>query len=148
MGCTGAWDFWLPSFMFGKQVTGQRLEIGGMGRIGQAMARNASGLGMDVHYYNRKPLPDDLAEGVTYHESLESLLPLSDFLSLHCPTTPQTCDMMTGEKFAMLPDGSVFVNVARGALDDGTALMAALDSVKLSAAGLDCFVTKPGGNLA
>ena len=73
-------------------------------------------------------------------------MPLSDFLSLHCPATPQTCGMMTAEKFAMLPDGSVFVNVARGTLVDETALMAALDSGKLSAAGLDCFVSKPGGN--
>tara|TARA_B100001059_G_scaffold105524_1_gene105155 strand:- start:729 stop:1079 length:351 start_codon:yes stop_codon:yes gene_type:complete len=67
MGRTGAWDFWSPSSMVGKQVTGQRLEIVGMGHIGQAMAPNASDLGMDVHYYNRNPLPDDLAQGATYH---------------------------------------------------------------------------------
>ncbi len=67
MGRTGAWDFWSPSFMVGKQVTGQRLEIVGMGHIGQAMAPNASGLGMDAHYFNRNPLPDDLAQGATYH---------------------------------------------------------------------------------
>ena len=145
---TGAWDFWSPSFMVGKQVTSQRLGIVGMGRVGQAMARNARGLGMDVHYYNRNPLPADLAQGATYHDSLESLLPISDFLSLHCPATPQTRGMMTAEKFAMLPDGAVFVNVARGALVDETALMAALGSGKLSAAGLDCFVTEPGGNPA
>jgi len=101
-----------------------------------------------VHYYNRNPLPADLAQGATYHDSLESLLPISDFLSLHCPATPQTRGMMTAEKFAMLPDGAVFVNVARGALVDETALMAALGSGKLSAAGLDCFVTEPGGNPA
>ena len=75
-------------------------------------------------------------------------MPLSDFLSFHCPATPQTCGMMTAEKFAMLPGGSLFVNVACGALVDETALMAALDSGKLSAAGLYCFVTKPGGNPA
>ena len=143
---TGAWDFWSPSFMVGKQVTGQRLGIVGMGQIGQAMARNARGLGMDVHYHNRNPLPNNLAQGATYHNTLESLLPLSDFLSLHCPATPKTRGMMSAEKFAMLPDGAVFVNVARGALVDETALMAALDSGKLSAAGLDCFVTEPGGN--
>ena len=143
---TGAWDFWSPSFMVGKQVTGQRLGIVGMGQIGQAMARNARGLGMDVHYHNRNPLPNNLAQGATYHNSLESLLPISDFLSLHCPATPKTRGMMSAEKFAMLPDGAVFVNVARGALVDETALLAALDSGKLSAAGLDCFITEPGGN--
>lgn len=128
---TGAWNFWSPYFMVGKQVTGQRLGIVGMSRVGQAMARNARGLGMDVHYYNRNPLPNVLGQDATYHNSLEALLPLSDFLSIHCPATPQTRGMMTAEKFAILPDGAVFVNVARGALVDETALMAALDSGKL-----------------
>ena len=62
--------FLVTIFHGGKQVTGQRLGIVGMGRIGQAMARNDSGLSMDVHYYNRNPLPDDLAQGATYHDSL------------------------------------------------------------------------------
>ena len=101
-----------------------------------------------LHYYNRNLLPDDLAQGATYQDSLVSLLPLSDFLSLYCPATPQTRGMMTAGKFAILPDGAVLVNVARGVLVDETALMAALDSGKLSAAGLDCFVAKPGGNPA
>jgi lactate dehydrogenase-like 2-hydroxyacid dehydrogenase len=142
---TGAWNFWSPSFMVGKQVTDQRLGIVGMDRVGQAMARNALGLCMDVHYYNGNPLPAVLAQDAIYYDSIEPLLPLSDFLLLHCPATPQTRGMMMAEKFAMLPDGAVFVNVARGALVDETALMAALDSGKLSAAGLDCFVTEPGG---
>jgi len=96
-----------------------------MGRVGQAMARNVRGLGMDVHYYGCNPLPHDLAQGATYHDGLASLLPLSDFLSLHCPATLQTRGMMTAEKFDMLPDGAVFVNVARGALVDDSALTAA-----------------------
>ncbi|MBL4873658.1 MAG: D-glycerate dehydrogenase [Rhodobacteraceae bacterium] len=145
---TGSWDFWSPSFMVGKQVSGARLGIIGMGRVGQVMARRARGFGMDVHYYNRKRLPEDFEQGATYHETVEDLLIVSDFLSLHCPSTPETTGMMNSDRFAMLPDGAVFVNTARGALVDENALLAALDSGKVSAAGLDCFVTEPGGNSA
>jgi lactate dehydrogenase-like 2-hydroxyacid dehydrogenase len=145
---TGEWDFWSPSFMVGKQVSGARLGIVGMGRVGQVMAKRARGFDMDVHYYNRKRLPEDLEQGATYHETVEDLLGISDFLSLHCPATPETTGMMNSDRFAMLPDGAVFVNTARGALVDENALLAALDSGKVSAAGLDCFVTEPGGNPA
>jgi lactate dehydrogenase-like 2-hydroxyacid dehydrogenase len=142
----GMWDSWGPAFMVGKQVSGARLCIVGMGRVGQAMARFCRGLGMDIHYYNRKRLPADLEQGATYHSTIDNLLPLADFLSLHCPATPETTDMMNGERFAKMPEGSVIVNTARGVLIDEIALMAALDSGKISAAGLDCFKTEPGGN--
>lgn len=145
---TGAWDSWSPAFMVGKQVTGARLGIIGMGRVGQAFAQKARGFGMDVHYFNRNPLPDDRAFGATYHSTLESLLGVADFLSLHCPATPETTNLMNGERFALLPQGAVVVNTARGALVDEDALMAALDSGQVSAAGLDCFKVEPGGNPA
>lgn len=145
---TGKWVFWSPSFMVGKQVSCARLGIIGMGRVGQVMAQRARGFGMDVHYYNRKRLPENLEQGATYHETVEDLLGVSDFLSLHCPATPETTGMMNAERFAMLPDGAVFVNTARGALIDENALLAALDSGKVSAAGLDCYATEPGGNPA
>lgn len=142
----GKWDFWSPAFMVGKQVSGARLGIIGMGRVGQAMARNALGFGMEVHYFNRSKLSAELEDGATYHDNVESLLGVSDFLSLHCPATPETTGMMNAQRFAMLPDGAVVVNTARGALVDEDALIAAIKSGKLSAAGLDCFVTEPGGN--
>lgn len=144
----GKWDFWSPAFMVGKQVSGSRLGIIGMGRVGQAMARNARGFGMEVHYYNRSRLSDEKEQGATYHETIESVLCVSDFLSLHCPATPETTGMMNAERFAALPDGAILVNTARGALVDEDALIAALTSGKLSGAGLDCFVTEPGGNPA
>jgi lactate dehydrogenase-like 2-hydroxyacid dehydrogenase len=143
---TGAWDSWSPAFMVGKQVTGARLGIIGMGRVGRAFAAKARGFDMDVHYFNRTRLTDDQAQGATYHETVESLLEVSDFLSLHCPATPETTDLMNAERFAMLPDGAVIVNTARGALVDEDALMAALDTGKVAAAGLDCFKVEPGGN--
>jgi len=143
---TGNWDFWSPAFMVGKQVSGSRIGIIGMGRVGQAMARNARGFGMDVHYFNRSRLPDEKEQGATYHDTIESLLNVSDFLSLHCPATPETNGLMNSDRLALLPDGAVLVNTARGALVDEDALIAALDSGKLFAAGLDCFVNEPGGN--
>ncbi len=144
----GKWDFWSPAFMVGKQVSGARLGIIGMGRVGQAMARNARGFGMEVHYYNRSKLAADKEQGATYHETIESLLQVSDFLSLHCPATSETIGMMNAERFALMPDGAVLVNTARGALVDEDALIASLKVGKLSAAGLDCFVKEPGGNPA
>lgn len=143
---TGNWDFWSPSFMVGKQVTGARLGIVGMGRVGRAFAEKARGFGMDIHYYNRTRLSAEQEEGATYHGTVESLLSVADFLSLHCPATPETRGLMNAERFALLPDGAVMVNTARGALVDEDALMAALGTGKLAAAGLDCFVTEPGGN--
>lgn len=145
---TGAWDFWSPSFMVGEQLTGARLGIVGMGRVGRAFAAKARGFDMDIHYYNRSPLSERDAQGATYHETVESLLAFADFLSLHCPATPETIDLMNAERFALLPKGAVLVNAARGALVDEDALLAALSSGHLAAAGLDCFKVEPGGNPA
>lgn len=134
--------------MVGKQVTGQRLGIVGMGRVGRVMARNARGLNMDIHYHNQRRLPPALEQGETYHSTLESLLPVADFLSLHCPTTNKTTAMMNANRLTMMPDGAVLINCARGNLVDEDALLEALKIAKLSAAGLDCFVNEPGGNPA
>ena len=145
---TGAWDSWSPAFMVGKQVTGARLGIIGMGRVGRAFAAKARGFDMDVHYYNRTALPADQAHGATYHNTVESLLGVADFLSLHCPATPETTNLMNADRFALLPSGAVVVNTARGALVDENALIGALQSGHLAAAGLDCFQVEPGGNPA
>lgn len=145
---SGNWDFWSPSFMVGKQVTGARLGIVGMGRVGQAFARKARGFDMEIHYYNRTRLAPDKAHGATFHSSIDSLLPVADFLSLHCPATPETTGLMNAERLAQLPSGAVMVNTARGALVDEKALLAAIDSGHIAAAGLDCFAVEPGGNPA
>lgn len=145
---TGAWDSWSPAFMVGKQLTGARLGIVGMGRVGRAFAAKARGFEMDIHYYNRTELPGDQSHGATYHDSVESLLGVADFLSLHCPATPDTLDLMNAERFALLPKGAVIVNSARGALVDEGALISALESGQIGGAGLDCFKIEPGGNPA
>jgi lactate dehydrogenase-like 2-hydroxyacid dehydrogenase len=145
---TGAWDSWSPAFMVGKQVSGARLGIVGMGRVGRAFAAKARGFDMEIHYFNRSELAPQDAKGATYHDTLESLLEVADFLSLHCPATPETTDLLNAERIAKLPAGAVIVNSARGALIDEDALIAALDEGHVLAAGLDCFKVEPGGNPA
>ncbi|MGH1482471.1 MAG: 2-hydroxyacid dehydrogenase [Geminicoccales bacterium] len=142
----GQWDSWSPSFLVGAQTTGKRLGILGLGRVGRVVARRARGFEMAVHYHNSKRLPPELEEGAVYHETFESLMSVSDFLTLHCPVTDRTRGIMSKDAFGHLPDGAVFVNAARGDLVDEEALIGALASGKLAAAGLDCFLKEPGGN--
>lgn len=145
---SGTWDFWSPAFLVGKQMTGARLGIVGMGGVGRAFARKARGFDMEIHYHNRSRLSPEDEAGAIYHETLESLLAVSDFLSLHCPATPETVGLMNADRLAQLPKGAVLVNTARGNLIDEAALVDALDAGHIGAAGLDCFVTEPGGNSA
>jgi lactate dehydrogenase-like 2-hydroxyacid dehydrogenase len=145
---TGAWDSWSPSFMVGKQVTGARLGIIGMGRVGRAFAGKARGFGMDIHYHNRSRLGPEAEHGATFHDTVDGLLEVADFLSLHCPATPETADLLNATRIARLPEGAVVVNTARGALVDEDALLAAIKSGHVAAAGLDCFKVEPGGNPA
>ncbi|MDH3595487.1 MAG: D-glycerate dehydrogenase, partial [Rhodospirillales bacterium] len=137
------WRDWSPAFMVGTQVTGKRLGIVGMGRVGQVAARRGRGFDMAVHYYNRRRLPAEQEAGAVYHETLEDLLPHCDFLSLHCPATPDSRNLLNAERIALLPDGAIVVNTARGAIVDDEALIAALRSGKLAAAGLDVFNNEP-----
>ncbi len=139
----GQWKTWSPAFMVGTQVTGKRLGIVGMGRVGQAVARRVRGLDMAVHYHNRRRLAPEAEAGALYHPSLEEMLPVCDVLSLHCPATPETLDLLNAERIALLPDGAIVVNTARGAIVDEAALIAALGSGKLAAAGLDVYKNEP-----
>lgn len=144
----GQWDSWSPSFMVGKQMTGARLGIVGMGRVGRAFAAKARGFDMEIHYHNRSRLAPDEEHGAVFHADVESLLEVSDFLSLHCPATPDTTNLLNADRIARLPAGAVVVNTARGALIDEAALLAAVQSDHIAAAGLDCFKVEPGGNPA
>jgi lactate dehydrogenase-like 2-hydroxyacid dehydrogenase len=143
---SGQWNFWSPAFMVGRQVTGKRFGVLGMGRVGQVTAERARGFGMEIHYHNRRRLPAHLEKGAVFHETLESLLAVSDVLSLHCPSTPENAGLLNARTLALLPDRAIVVNTARGGLIDEAALIAALESGKLFAAGLDVFRTEPGGN--
>lgn len=144
----GKWNFWSPAFMVGRQVTGKRFGVLGMGRVGQVTADRARGFGMQVHYHNRTRLPEHLEKGAVFHETVEDLLAVSDVLSLHCPATPQTCGILNARTIELLPPRAIVINTARGTLVDEEALIDALRTGRLFAAGLDVFQTEPGGNPA
>ncbi len=140
---SGQWHTWSLSFMVGTEVTGKRLGIIGMGRVGQVTARRARGFDMTIHYHNRHRLPADREAGATYFETAEAMLPHCDFLALHCPATPETRHLLDAKRIALLPQGAIVVNAARGSVIDDEALIAALESGKLAAAGLDVFNNEP-----
>ncbi len=137
------WRDWSPAFMVGTQVTGKRLGLIGMGRVGQVTAARARGFEMTIHYHNRKRLTAELEAGARFHPELDALLAESEFLSLHCPSTPETLGLLNRERIERLPDGAIVVNTARGALVDDDALIDALRSGKVAAAGLDVYNHEP-----
>ncbi|MDF3073322.1 MAG: D-glycerate dehydrogenase [Alphaproteobacteria bacterium] len=137
------WTGWTPTQLMGIGLTGKRLGIVGMGRIGQALAERARANGMEIHYYNRTRLSPEQEKGAIHYATVEALLPQAQFLSLHCPLTPQTVKLMDARRLALLPEGAVLINTARGGIVDDEALIAALKSRRLAAAGLDVFDGEP-----
>jgi lactate dehydrogenase-like 2-hydroxyacid dehydrogenase len=133
--------------MLGLKVSGKRLGILGLGRIGQAVAARARGFGMQVLYSNPRRLPPEQEHGAQYFASFEEMLPHCDILTLHARSGPDTAGIMNADRFARLPKGAVFVNAARGNLVDEEALLAALTSRHLFAAGLDVFNNEPAFDL-
>jgi lactate dehydrogenase-like 2-hydroxyacid dehydrogenase len=140
---TREWKDWSPSFMVGTQLTGKRLGIIGLGRVGQVVAKRARGFDMQVHYHNRRRVPPELEKGAVYHPTLEGLMPQCDFLTLHCVASPETTGLLSAERIALIPDGAIVVNASRGVVIDDNALIAALKSGKLAAAGLDVYNNEP-----
>ncbi len=137
------WKDWSPAFMVGTQVTGKRFGVIGMGRVGQVTVQRARGFDMTVHYFNRSRLAPELEAGATFHETFDELLPNADVLSIHCPATPETKGIVNADALARLPDGAIVVNTSRGAVVDDEALIEALKSGKVAAAGLDVFNGEP-----
>jgi lactate dehydrogenase-like 2-hydroxyacid dehydrogenase len=133
--------------LLGVRVTGKRLGIVGMGRIGRAFAQRARGFDMKILYHGRTRLPPDLEQGAEYHANFHTMLPHCDFLSIHAPGGAATNKMVDAHALSLLPKGAVLVNVARGSLVDEDALYDALTSGKLFAAGLDVFREEPDYDL-
>lgn len=143
---SGGWTGWAPTQLMGTQVSGRRLGIFGMGRIGRELARMARGFGMEVHYRDQVRLPPEQEQGATFHESDESLLAVSDVLSLHAPGGAGTYHWLNRERIARLPHGAIVANAARGTLIDDEALIEALRSGQVAAAGLDVYEGEPRMN--
>ena len=148
-GIQGAKDAnwkWSADYLIGKQLTGARLGILGMGRIGQKIANIAKSLGMVVHYHNRSKLSSEKEQGSIYHDNLKSLMEVSDVLSVCCPASKETINLINKETLEYLPKGAVVTNVARGDIVDDEALIDALDRRKVYAVGLDVYKGEPNLN--
>jgi lactate dehydrogenase-like 2-hydroxyacid dehydrogenase len=139
----GKWTGWAPTQLMGQGVVGRRLGIFGMGRIGRELAKLARGLGMQIHYRDVLRLPPELEQGATYHDSDENFLPVCEILSLNAPGGAGTMHWLNAKRIALLPRGAIVSNAARGTLVDDEALIAALRSGHVAAAGLDVYNNEP-----
>ncbi len=141
----GGW-VWSADMLIGKQLTGTRLGILGMGRIGQKIAKIAKSLGMIIHYHNRSKLSEEKEQGATYHDNLNDLMKVSDVLSVCCPASKETINLINKDSLELLPKGAVVTNVARGDIIEDEALIDALERRKVYAVGLDVYKNEPNLN--
>ena len=142
---TRSWPGWQPLQLVGQRLDGKTLGIYGFGKIGQALAQRARGFDMKIHYYDifRQPIEKEQALGVTYHDSLDNLLKVSQFFSINSPSTPETRGFFNKATIEKLPHGAIVVNTARGDLVNDADMIAALKSGRLGYAGLDVFAGEP-----
>lgn len=139
---------WSPTHMLGRRMSGKRLGIIGMGRIGLAVAKRARGFGMAVHYHNRRQLHPEIEQEVeaTYWESLDQMLARMDVISIHCPHTPATYHLLSERRLKLMKSEAYIVNVARGEIVDEDALIEMLETGALAGAALDVFEHEPAVN--
>ncbi|MFO7854765.1 MAG: D-glycerate dehydrogenase [Paracoccaceae bacterium] len=143
-----AWAGWAPSAMAGRRITGKRLGILGMGRIGQAVARRARAFGLSIHYHNRRRLHAEIEAGLeaSYWESLDQMLARVDILSVNCPHTPATFHLLSARRLQLMKPTAYIVNTSRGEVIDENALARQLEAGRLAGAGLDVFEREPAVN--
>ena len=141
----GGFHGWTPTWMLGRRLSGKRLGIVGMGRIGQALAKRASAFGLSIHYHNRKPVSPRIAEELeaTYWESLDQMLARVDIVSVNCPHTPGTYHLLSARRLKLLQPHAILVNTARGEIIDEASLAGMLERGELAAAGLDVYEHEP-----
>ncbi len=137
---------WSADFLTGKQLDGSRLGILGMGRIGRAVAKRARAFGMKIHYHNRSRLNKDLEFGAEYHKNIKSLFSVSDFLSINCPATLETKNIINKKTLEFFPKDAIIINSARGDMIDDEAMVQALINKKIYALGLDVYNGEPNIN--
>ncbi len=142
---SGQWEGWKPSGMLGHCIGGKKLGIIGMGRIGQAVARRASGFGLSIVYHNRRQLPPAVEESfnASYIENLDELIQTCDIITIHCPHTPETHELIDAERIAKMKPSTYLINTARGDLIDENAMIEALQQEKIGGAGLDVYTHEP-----
>ena len=142
------WKGWSPTWMLGNRITGKRLGIIGMGRIGQAVARRAKAFGLQIHYHNRRRVNQAVEDELeaTYWDSLDQMLARMDIISVNCPHTPATYHLLSARRLKLIRPDAFIVNTARGEVIDENALARMLDANELGGAGLDVFEHEPAVN--
>ncbi|QIE41434.1 2-hydroxyacid dehydrogenase [Meridianimarinicoccus aquatilis] len=137
----GQWSGWAPTALLGGRISGRRLGILGMGRIGQAVARRATAFGMQIHYHNRRRVAAETETqlGATYWEDLDEMIKRVDILSVNCPSTPDTFHLLNARRLKLMKPTAVVVNTARGEVIDENALVRMLRAGELAGAGLDVY---------
>ena len=137
----GEWAGWSPTALLGGRISGRRVGILGMGRIGQAVAKRAAAFGMQVHYHNRKRLRPEIEEALeaTYWDSLDQMVARMDVISINCPHTPSTFHLMNARRLKLMKPDAVIVNTSRGEVIDENALTRMLRANEIAGAGLDVF---------
>ena len=141
----GRWAGWSPTWMLGRRITGKRLGIIGMGRIGQALALRARAFGMSIHYHNRRRVAQQIEDALeaTYWDSLDQMLARMDFISVNCPHTPATYHLLSARRLKHLRPEAIVINTARGEVIDEAALTRMLEAGEIASAGLDVFEHAP-----
>jgi glyoxylate reductase len=141
----GRWTGWSPTWMLGRRITGKRLGIIGMGRIGQALALRARAFGISIHYHNRRRVAQQIEEALeaTYWDSLDQMLARMDFISVNCPHTPATYHLLSARRLKHLRPEAIVINTARGEVIDEAALARMLEAGEIAGAGLDVFEHAP-----
>ena len=134
---------WSADFLIGKQLSGSKLGILGMGRIGRAVAKRAKAFGMEIHYHNRSKLNQDLEAGATYHDNIQSLFSTSDILSINCPVTKETKKIINKKTLKFFSKEAIIINSARGDMIDDDAMVEALKDKRIFALGLDVYNGEP-----
>ena len=142
------WGGWSPTWMLGNRIWGKRLGIIGMGRIGQAVARRARAFGLQIHYHNRRRLPEALEQELeaTYWDSLDQMLARMDIVSVNCPHTPATFHLLSARRLKLLKSTAYLVNTARGEVIDENELARMIEAGAIAGAGLDVFEHEPAVN--
>jgi glyoxylate reductase len=142
------WAGWSPTWMLGHRISGKRLGIIGMGRIGQAVARRARAFGLQIHYHNRRHVAPKIEQALeaTYWESLDQMLARMDIISVNCPHTPATFHLLSARRLKLMRPDAYIVNTARGEVIDENALIRMLSAGELAGAGLDVFEQEPAVN--
>ncbi len=145
---TKNWRGWSPTWMLGQRISGKRLGILGMGRIGTAVARRAKAFGLSIHYHNRSRIQQSVEEELeaTYWDSLDQMLARMDIISVNCPSTPATYHLLSSRRIKLMRPGAYIVNTARGEIIDEGALIEALETRALAGAALDVFEHEPAVN--